>query len=158
MDGPNVNLSFFKKLQEHRTEYNLPSLLDLGTCGLHIAHRAFQVGAKSTDWNLDQYLLKEYKLFKDSPARREDFVTYTGSTVFPSKFCNHRWLENLDVASKSLMLIPNIQEYCTQAKLRKTEPQKHEDYNLVQEVAISDNLLKAKHLFWITIARDFQPF
>ena len=90
MDGPNVNILFHKKLVDQRNELDLPHLLDLGTCGLHIIHRAFQTGAKATDWNLDQYLLKEYKLFKDSPARREDYVTYTGSTIFPSKFCNHR--------------------------------------------------------------------
>lgn len=90
MDGPNVNVSFHNKLVEQRKEMDLPNLLDLGTCGLHIVHRAFQTGANTTGWKLDRYLLKEYKLFKDSPARREDFVQYTGSSIFPSKFCNHR--------------------------------------------------------------------
>jgi len=90
MDGPNVNISFHNKLFEQRKEMDLPNLLDLGTCGLHIVHRAFQTGANATGWKFDQYLLKEYKLFKDSPARREDFVQYTGSSIFPLKFCNHR--------------------------------------------------------------------
>lgn len=65
-------------------------LLELGTCGLHTVHRAFQTGAKETGWNLDKFFLKEYKLFKDSPARREDYVKYTGVDIFPCKFCNHR--------------------------------------------------------------------
>lgn len=90
MDGPNVNVSFHNKVVQQRKQSDLPCLLDIGTCGLHTIHRAFQTGAKGTEWNLDQYLLKEYKLFKDSPARREDFVAYTGSATFPSKFCNHR--------------------------------------------------------------------
>ncbi|KXJ27612.1 hypothetical protein AC249_AIPGENE7592 [Exaiptasia diaphana] len=158
MDGPNVNISFHKKLMDQRRENDLPDLLDLGTCGLHIIHRAFQTGAKATDWDLDQYFLKEYKLFKDSPARREDFVSYTGSTVFPSKFCNHRWLENLDVAGKSLTLMESVKEYCMQAELNKTEPQKHAGYNFVKKMVTSDKFLKAKHLFWITVAQEFQPF
>lgn len=90
MDGPNVNPSFFNKLNEERKENKYPSLLNLGTCGLHIIHRAFQTGAKATNWQLDEYLKKVYKLFKDTPARREDFVSYTGLSTFPSKFCNHR--------------------------------------------------------------------
>ena len=90
MDGPNVNLAFERELRKSREELNLPSLLCLGTCVLHTVHRSFQTGAKETDWNLDQYLHKEYKLFKDSPARREDYVKYTGVDIFPSKFCNHR--------------------------------------------------------------------
>ena len=90
MDGPNVNLAFERELKKIRAELNLPSLIELGTCGLHTVHRAFQTGAKATNWDLDNYLKKEYNLFKDSPARREDYVTYTGVDMFPSKFCNHR--------------------------------------------------------------------
>lgn len=90
MDGPNVTLAFERELGKSREELNLPSLLCHGTCVLHTVHRSFQTGAKETNWDLDQYLLKEYKLFKDSPARREDYVKYTGVDIFPSKFCNHR--------------------------------------------------------------------
>ena len=90
MDGPNVTLAFERELGKSREELNLPSLLCLGTCVLLTVHRSFQTGSKETNWDLDQYLLKEYKLFKDSPARREDYVKYTGVDIFPSKFCNHR--------------------------------------------------------------------
>ena len=90
MYGPNVNLAFERELKKIRAELNLPSLIELGTCGLHKVHRAFQTGAKATNWDLDNCLKKEYKLFKDSPARREDYIAYTGVDMFPSKFCNHR--------------------------------------------------------------------
>lgn len=90
MDGPNVNIAFHRKLGEQRAESQMASLLDIGTCGLHTVHRAFQTGGEKTDWKFDQYLKKAYKLFKDSPARREDFTEYTGTAVFPNKFCNHR--------------------------------------------------------------------
>ena len=69
MDGPNVNLALEKELKKIYAELNLPLLIELGTCGLHTVHRAFQTGAKATNWDLDNFLKKEYKLFKDSPAR-----------------------------------------------------------------------------------------
>lgn len=63
----NVNLAFKREMRKSREESNLLSLFCLGTCGLHTVHRSFQTGAKETNWDLDQYLLKEYKLFKHSP-------------------------------------------------------------------------------------------
>ncbi len=75
MHGCNVNLALHKKLVKQRVELNFPCLLDLGMCGLHIIHGAFQTGAKVTNWSLDHYLLKQYKLFIDSPACHEDFVS-----------------------------------------------------------------------------------
>ena len=41
-DGPNVNLAFLKNLQELRAEEELPRLIDIGTCGLHVVHGSFQ--------------------------------------------------------------------------------------------------------------------
>ena len=82
-----------------------------------------------------------------------------GLVQYYNLFClRFRWLENLDVTSRSLTLIPSIQEYCVQAKLSKTEPKQHEGYKLVEKVVTSDRLLRAKHLFWISVAQDFQPF
>ncbi len=42
MDGPNVNWSFYKKVEQSLAdEYGL-NLLNLGSCGLHIVNGAFQ--------------------------------------------------------------------------------------------------------------------
>ena len=40
-DGPNMNLLFLKILTEKRKDEGLNQLIDLGTCGLHIAINAF---------------------------------------------------------------------------------------------------------------------
>jgi len=72
--------------------------------------------------------------------------------------CFNRWLENLHVANTSLTLLPHVREYCKQAALDKTEPKKHEGYQYVSNSVNTDILLKAKHLFWISLAQDFQPF
>ena len=44
MDGPHENLAFERELKKSHEQLDLPSLLSLGTCGLHIVHRAFQPG------------------------------------------------------------------------------------------------------------------
>ena len=78
--------------------------------------------------------------------------------IFHSFIISNRWLENLTVANKSITLLPYIKEYCNQAALNKTEPKEHAGYQSVKKAINEDKLLKAKHLFWISLAQDFQPF
>lgn len=92
MDGPNVNWAFYDLLQQDiSSETNTSSsLLNLGSCGLHVMHNAFKSGATASGWETGSILSSAYNLFKDAPARREDFITTTSSSVFPLKFCGHR--------------------------------------------------------------------
>ena len=48
MDGPGVNWPFFREIQKHREQKELPQLINIGSCGLHIIHGAFQTGATTT--------------------------------------------------------------------------------------------------------------
>ena len=67
-------------------------------------------------------------------------------------------IESLPVAGKSLTLIPSIREYCRQAALDNTVPQKHEEYQNVGKSVTLHKLLKAEHHFWISFTQDSQPF
>lgn len=79
MDGPSVNLKFLRDFKaKYENDPNDPALLDIGTCGLHVVHGAFQFGHKATEWKLNSILSAMYYLFKDSPARRQDFFDITG--------------------------------------------------------------------------------
>ena len=71
---------------------------------------------------------------------------------FNSFIISDWWLENLTVANKSITLLPYIKEYCNQAALNKTEPKEHAGYQSVKKAINEDKLLKAKHLFWISLA------
>lgn len=118
-------------------------LIDIGTCSLHVIHNAFRAGHKSTGWNLSEFLHSIYYLFKDSPARRADFIRITGKTfviyrmsefrysvstylfdlgcnIFAKKFCGHRWLENVDVVERAITLIPHIKQYVETVEVRPT--------------------------------------
>ena len=48
-DRQNVNLLFLKVRTEKRKNEELSQLIDLGTCGLHIAHNALKHGQKVSD-------------------------------------------------------------------------------------------------------------
>ena len=71
MEGPNVNWGLLDDLFIHRKEVNAntPSLVNTGSCDLHIVHGSFGTAAKTTDWKLEASLKSFYKNFKDSPAR-----------------------------------------------------------------------------------------
>ena len=72
MDGPNVNWSFYSKVEKSRLDFDV-HLIDIGSCGLHIVHGAFQKGVEETEWKVDSVLHAMYHLLKGTPARREDY-------------------------------------------------------------------------------------
>ena len=86
MDGPNVNWKFYDNIKQEIESPDSPLLLDLGSCGLHTVHGAFKK-AFEDNWNLDTFLKCLHRLFKDSPARRDDYTRFSGSETFPTKFC-----------------------------------------------------------------------
>ena len=112
MDGPHVNWKFIELLGDDEDfTKNGKQLLELLSCGLHAVHGAFQTGHKAAEWNVNEVLWSFYYLFKDSPARRTDYFDITGSSVFPKKFCQTRWLENSTVAERAAEIFPNVELY-----------------------------------------------
>ena len=51
MGGPNVNLKFLDQLIDQLEIQSEKSMLDMGSCGLHVVHVAFQNGHKNAKWN-----------------------------------------------------------------------------------------------------------
>ena len=82
-----VNHKYFEALENYRAECELPKLINIGSCSLHIIHGAFQTGAEKSSWNLKKTLRGIWQILHDSPARREDYEAVTGSTTYPLSFC-----------------------------------------------------------------------
>ncbi|KAG1714223.1 hypothetical protein GQR58_001688 [Nymphon striatum] len=97
MDGPNVNWKFYGNLKKKLNDEYGTSLINIGSCGLHIVHNSFKRGMDATGWKVASFLSSLYYLFKDAPARKEDYVNVTSATLMPLKFVKHRWLENVPV-------------------------------------------------------------
>ena len=72
MDGPNVNWKFYTDLTKERNLEELPQLLNIGSCGLHIVHGGLQKGVNESGWKLGHLMRSLWQLFHDTPARRED--------------------------------------------------------------------------------------
>ena len=53
VDGANVNLKFLDQLIDQLEIQLEKSLLDVESCGLHVAHGAFQNGHKNAKWNVN---------------------------------------------------------------------------------------------------------
>lgn len=153
MDGPNVNWKFLTDLTTVRSSEGFPNLLNAGCCGLHVVHGAVGVGHKASGWMLLETFGYAYYLFKDSPARRDDFRNITKSTIFPLKFCRVRWCENVSVAKRFLQVLDDLATYCEQVK---PKPKVSSFRGLVE--AIKDTQLRAKVHFFISICSVVKPF
>ncbi|XP_063761275.1 uncharacterized protein LOC134878988 isoform X2 [Eleginops maclovinus] len=156
MDGPSVNWKLFELFQKDQTEqYGGLQLICVGSCGLHTLHNAFKCGF--TAWLLDKLLRAMHTLFNNVPARREDYVTVTKSSVFPLSFCAHRWVENLPVVERALVVWPSLLLYMEAVKTKKLPNPGTGSYDTVA-AAIKDPLILAKFHFYAALARTFTPF
>ena len=112
-------------------------------------HGAFQAGHKAAGWTVNEMLRGMYGLFKDSPARRADYTTETGSTCFPKKFCQVRWLGNADVATRAIEIFPHVKKYIEKSEKANKLPNNVTCYNIT--AASADPLALAKLSFFALI-------
>ena len=106
----------------------------------------------ATGWQVSSFLSSLYYLFKGAPARREDFVTISGSPLMPLKFVSHRWLETVPVCQRALMLWDNVADY-----VKATEDGRvKKSYEVVKEY-LQDPCFVAKLHFFKCIANQLQP-
>ena len=75
---------------------------------MHTIHGTFKTGAASTNWNVEATLKGAFKFLYDTPARRDDYTSVTGSTQFPLYFCATRWIEDSAVANRLIVIWDHI--------------------------------------------------
>ncbi|KXJ20267.1 hypothetical protein AC249_AIPGENE16597 [Exaiptasia diaphana] len=145
MDGPNVNWKFFGDLKTKIHDDFGSLLINIGSCGLHIMYNAFKRGMDGTRWKVDSYLLGLYRLFKDAPARKENFLKVTNSNVTPLKFVNHRWLENVPAAQRAIDMWDSVLLYVKAAEEGTVnKPKNCKSYETVKECLDKPLLLSVK--------------
>ena len=102
----------FDELVEERGENEqLPGLINVGSCQLHLVPGAFRSGAQKTKCGVDSILKAMYKLFGESPAKREDFSAITRSNKFLLPFFGNRWVEDKKVAERAQQIWPDVVIY-----------------------------------------------
>ena len=110
MDGPSVNWLLLNLLDKQHEQQELPKLLNIGSCNLHVIHGAFKSGFQSAEWNIGKLMKASFNLFHNSPARRTDYVTVTECENFPYAFCSTRWVEDQKVAERLCLVWENIKK------------------------------------------------
>ena len=161
MDGPNVNFKFLSELVDDRKKEDpdLPSILQLGSCTLHIVHGAFATAVQKTGWKLESLLRAIWYLFADSPARRADFKEITKTEIFGLQFCSTRWVEDVCVAERAIKIWPNLVTYVIETcKKPKSKIPTVASFTTLRDSVINDPLVVAKLEVFISTAKLVQPF
>ena len=157
MDGPNVNWAIFKKVQDKiRTSFN-NTLIDIGSCGLHSIHNSFRSAIDSTEWGVPQTLAALHRLFKDAPARREDYEQLTQQSLYSLNYCSHRWVENAVACQRALDIFPFMQQYVNKVEKKELKNPSTKSYESVKEWILNP-VSKARLYFILSVARPVEEF
>ncbi|GBL72175.1 hypothetical protein AVEN_115162-1 [Araneus ventricosus] len=146
MDGPNVNWKFFENLQADLKKEYSHETLSIRCCGLHILHNSFKYGESSTGWNISEILTSLCWLFKDSPARRQDFLMLSTLKKFPLKFCKVRWLENVPAVERAIEIWPDVVSYVQNVEKGVFFTNKSKSDAPLLPFFLGDILILCKHL------------
>ena len=52
IDGPSANWKFYDTITMGSEQLELSGLINIGSCGLHILHGAFQTGVETAGWEI----------------------------------------------------------------------------------------------------------
>ena len=56
MDGPSVNWLLLDLLKKQLEQQDLPKLLNIGSCNLHVIHSSFKSVFQSVEWNIGKLM------------------------------------------------------------------------------------------------------
>lgn len=161
MDGPNVNFAAMRELESDIKSIHgngCSMFVNMGSCGLHTVNNSYKQGFKATNWKLLEFMRGSYNIFKDVPARRNDYVRFSveRNPVFPSKFCAVRWLENESVAMTATRAIPFLKKFVEGVHKEKIKITSKSFSDVTK--GLEDKLLPSKLAFFAFIAQQVKPF
>ena len=159
MDGPNVNWKFYDLMQKQIEKDTNSSMLNIGSCGLHIVHDAFKHGVDASGWTVDEFLKSVYWLLKDTPARRADYARAVNDDNYtiPLRFCKTRWTENVPVVQRIVKMLPQLRQYIAAVDAKSVPNPKTKSYDTVKD-SCNDPLIEAKLAFYEFIGMHIQSF
>ena len=151
MDGPNTNLLLHAKLKNLWSRAEVPQFFEVGSFGPHVIHGAFQSGVKTTGGEIEKIFKGMWRLFHDSPARRDTYITINRSDQFPL-FCQTRWVEDVPVATRALeiwsFVVAVVEHF--QALPSSRRPFSNKSYDILVKHH-KDNSIKFKFQFLLIL-------
>ena len=95
-DGPNVNKSIWKLIDDHQKSLGAPGLVPFVPCTLHVVHNSFRKGLNSYGEEAEHFAVDIFQWFKSHISQREDYATtLEGLELDDELFMRHvqcRWL------------------------------------------------------------------
>lgn len=114
--------------------------------------------SQASGWNVGNFLNVLYSLFKNSPARIEDYGELTGEEVkLPLKFCSHRWLENSPVCERAIDIWENVMKYEREVSKKKLPNPGSVSFETVKKWTKDPFTLSKLH-FFNSVAKQMKPF
>ena len=159
MDRPTTNWNVLDIIDDERVANGVQKTVNIGSCSLHILHGAFQTGFTKIDWDIGKILKAMYKLFDESPARRDIYLHEGDSELFPLKFAATRWIEDQKVAERALEVWPSIVATIKHwtSLCKSKQPKNNKSYETLVEYH-KDPLIPARFHFFRFIAGILKPF
>ena len=156
MDRPSTNWKFFNLLQKDRVEKEQHNFIDIGSCSLHIIHGAFKAGAETSGWNMKAILEGVSTILRDTPTRREDYISIIGEERFSLFFCATRWVEDVVVADQLIEIWDGIIKVVRYwEKLPKNKQPASKSFLKVQE-DVNDKFAVAKFQYFSFVDTFFK--
>ena len=79
-----------------------------------VTYHSWSLQRGAIGWHIDNLLRSLWYLFSDAPAKKEDFLKVSTSKKFPLQFCVTRWLEDVAVAERAILIWPDMQVFIAQ--------------------------------------------
>jgi len=114
-DGPNVNKKVFRLVNENVKLIRGKSLIDIGTCNIHIIHNSFLKGLEYMGNRVSDFIIDIYYFFHGWPKRGEDYLKIQKDKGLSEhkflKHCSSRWLTLSSAAALIIEQWIGISEY-----------------------------------------------
>ncbi|KAL4121783.1 hypothetical protein QTP88_014224 [Uroleucon formosanum] len=165
-DGPNVNKKVQSIINEVVQKKRGTSLLDIGSCNLHIVHNAFRKGLETFGADVRDMLITVNSFFDGWPSRQEAFLDAQIKVNVPQhcfvKHITFRWF-TLSTATKRLQeKWPALEQFFLRDIPKSATPNKKKIVQTAQFKSISNHLknsfMRAEVAFVIESAAILERF
>lgn len=140
-DGPNVNKSIKKSINDKLQTQFKRQLVDTGSCQMHVAHNAFRKGIEVYGEAVENLCIDLFYFFKLSASRREDYLAIQqkldlDEIVF-NRHVESRWLSLLPAIEKVKSQMPALQEYFKKLPDADKKVKSNERYKRIMTILTS---------------------
>ena len=113
-DGPNVNKTIWRHLNDHLKSLGFTGLVEFMACNIHTVHNGFKYGLSEYGQLAEQLAIDLFYWFKAHPARKEDYFKTQNELGFDEQlFIRHvscRWLTLIPALTR---IVDNWESICS---------------------------------------------